>query len=171
MSSIKVSEDKGRSIPESSITLKEYTPSSATESIATVKVDRERTTATNTTILGKASENISQNGNMNTLQSERCEFGRGGRCGIHGFQGKKGFKVSKKWGLLKCGTYGNVYKRSTIWSSQCQKFSTSARSELILTSDISSSKTERSGGLEGINFEIIECGTETGSTKRTFSEI
>ena len=161
-------------VPVSLLTLKGRTPSVA-DWIAKQKEEQTvKTTNTKTILLGKASTDNFKNKNVTNLQSEACEFMRGGKCRTHGFQGKKGFKVDRKWELRKCGTYGMICRRKTIWTSQCHKISASLELELTQQGDISLNEIESSGssgGLQGISLHISGGIRDTGGTKRTFSEI
>ena len=147
-------DDASDAVIESSITPKCSTPSIA-ESKAEVTTwtttfgkDKLETTV-HLVQQGKASKSDLVRNISGPQSNSECHFKRGGLCEVHKIQGKRRFTISRKWEKLKSGTYGNVYSKKTIWSSECQK--TLARKSAIYPhhSDISSSKrlSVKSGGL------------------------
>ena len=138
----------------------------ATRELKTTTFSEDLLETTVHLVQGKPSKNNLVRDKMNTQSIAECTFKRGGQCEKHGIKGKKSFTISKKWGRLKDGTYGNVSSRKTIWTSQCQITFTRESTIYPHNSDISSSDiTDRlSGGLD-LDYPFRE-RFEKVSTKR-----
>ena len=97
--------------------------------------------------------------------SQDCIFKRGGICTTHNIQGKRWCSMTKKWGPLKSGGFGNVYRRQTNWTSNCPKTSSKQTQYIPQSSAISSDQNQGSDVEININSggkNVKDRGTEMG---------